>query len=126
MIVCDDGLQHGRLPRTIEVVAIDGRHRFGNGFLLPAGPLREPLSRLQQADCVLVKQANGTAKPKEGGVDRHGARHGEHGMHLHPKALIRLYDDSERSPESFQGQKVEAYAGIGHPDSFFQHWNNSA
>ena len=54
VIISDDGLQHYALQRDIEIAVIDGVRRFGSGFLLPAGPLREPLKRLQQVDLVVV------------------------------------------------------------------------
>lgn len=54
IIISDDGLQHYRLQRALEIVLIDGFRGFGNGLLLPAGPLREPISRLQRADLVIA------------------------------------------------------------------------
>jgi len=54
IVLCDDGLQHYRLQRDIEVAVIDGARGFGNGFMLPAGPLREPVARLQTVDAVVV------------------------------------------------------------------------
>lgn len=104
VIIADDGLQHYGLPRQIEIAVIDGQRRFGNGLLLPAGPLREPLSRLKEVDCRLVKGA---------------ARPGEHAMHLHPQDFVRLSDGASRPLDSFRGQQVSAYAGIASPDSFF-------
>jgi tetraacyldisaccharide 4'-kinase len=61
IILSDDGLQHYRLQRDAEIIVVDGERRFGNGLLLPAGPLREPVSRLKKADAVVVnggKNAN--------------------------------------------------------------------
>ena len=58
LIITDDGLQHYRLKRDIEIVVVDGERRFGNGHCLPAGPLREPQSRLAEVDFVI---ANGLA-----------------------------------------------------------------
>ncbi len=54
VIISDDGLQHYKLQRDIEIMVIDGERRFGNGYMLPAGPLREPVSRLQSIDFVVV------------------------------------------------------------------------
>ncbi|MDP1996660.1 MAG: tetraacyldisaccharide 4'-kinase, partial [Gallionella sp.] len=54
VVLCDDGLQHYRLRRDVEIAVIDGARGFGNGFMLPAGPLREPVSRLQTVDAVVV------------------------------------------------------------------------
>lgn len=57
VVLCDDGLQHYAMARDIELIVVDGERQFGNGLCLPAGPLREPLSRLGEADLVIV---NGT------------------------------------------------------------------
>jgi len=56
VIISDDGLQHYKMPRTMELVVIDGTRRFGNGWCLPAGPLRESVSRLDKVDFVLLMQ----------------------------------------------------------------------
>lgn len=63
MIVTDDGLQHYKLARDREIVVIDGVRRFGNGWWLPAGPMRERASRLQSVDAVIVN--GGVARPGE-------------------------------------------------------------
>jgi tetraacyldisaccharide 4'-kinase len=104
VIVADDGLQHYRLARTVEIAVVDGRRRFGNGRLLPAGPLREPTSRLAQVDLVLV---NGLRSPHELGFD---LRVGD------PRALR---DDQRRPLAAFTGSPVHAVAGIGDPSRFF-------
>jgi tetraacyldisaccharide 4'-kinase len=105
LIVCDDGLQHYALERDIEIVVIDGDRRLGNGFCLPAGPLREPPGRLETADLVVV---NGTG------------RSGEYPMTMHAERAISLYDDSvSRDLAGFEQQSVHAVAGIGNPQRFF-------
>lgn len=104
VIVADDGLQHYRLARACEVVVIDGRRRFGNGALLPAGPLREPVSRLSSVDVVL------TSGPPVAG---------EYGFRLIPDACVRLSDGETRPLRSFRGVRVHAVAGIGDPRRFF-------
>ena len=104
VIVTDDGLQHYALARDIEVCVVDGRG-FGNGFLLPAGPLREPPSRLRSVDAVVT----------------HGAA-GQDGyqMRLEGDNLVRILDARDIRPaKSFAGQKVHAVAGIGDPKRFF-------
>lgn len=106
ILISDDGLQHYRLQRDIEIVVVDGARRFGNGQLLPAGPLREPLSRLQQADYVV---ANGVSQG------------GEVAMQLVPGMLVALSDNTTTAPLSeFQGRQVHAVAGIGNPSRFFE------
>ncbi len=105
IILADDGLQHYALGRDIEIAVIDGRRRFGNGFLLPAGPLRERRSRLQQVDLVV---ANGCA------------RAGEHPMHLRLGPAVNLLDSGRtRALAQWRGCQVTALAGIGDPERFF-------
>lgn len=107
VIVSDDGLQHYRLARDLEIVVIDGARRFGNGRCLPAGPLREPLSRL---DGVAARVTLG--RP----------RAGEWGMALATRTFYRLEAPEITAGASrFHGRPVHAVAGIGHPARFFEH-----
>ena len=104
VIITDDGLQHYALRRDFEICVVDGRG-FGNGFLQPAGPLREPASRLRSVDAVV---ANGDAGVK-------GYR-----MALEGEKLVRFTDASDvRTAKSFAGKRVHAVAGIGDPQRFF-------
>lgn len=104
LVIADDGLQHHRLARDLEICVVDGRRRFGNGRLLPAGPLREPVERLAGVDLVLV---NGPARPGETGFD------------LAPGDAWRLADGAVRPLAAFAGTPVHAVAGIGDPQRFF-------
>ena len=104
IVVSDDGLQHYALGRDLEIAVIDGDRRLGNGLLLPAGPLREPASRLKQVDLVIV---NG-----EG-------RRGEHSMMLYQPVVTDLWQREPRSIDAFAGKAVHAVAGIGNPQRFF-------
>jgi tetraacyldisaccharide 4'-kinase len=107
VIVCDDGLQHYALERDLEVVVLDGERRFGNGCCLPAGPLREPPSRLRRSGVVSVCN---------GGVPGPG----ELGMRLDPGALWNLHSPgTSRTLAEFAGREVHAVAGISHPERFF-------
>jgi len=109
VIISDDGLQHYRLQRDIEIAVVDGARRFGNGLLLPAGPLREPVSRLREVDAVVV---NGGPADDRDGIP----------MSLHGISFRNLLDPSQmRSAADFSGMKVHAIAGIGHPERFFRH-----
>lgn len=65
IIVCDDGLQHYKLKRDMELCLIDGSKKFGNQFLLPLGPLREPISRLDRLDYVLIKNVHANSTKKQ-------------------------------------------------------------
>jgi tetraacyldisaccharide 4'-kinase len=108
VLLSDDGLQHYRLGRDAEIVVVDGARRFGNGFLLPAGPLRELPARLHEADAVVV---NGGA----------AAQH-EFRMDLAGSAFHNLLNpDHVRAPADFRGLRLHAIAGIGHPQRYFAH-----
>jgi len=108
VVLCDDGLQHYRMRRDVEIVVIDGTRGFGNGWLLPAGPLREPASRLRTVDAVVVNGGNAGA--------------GEYVMRLDGTVFHNLLDPGKTATaEHFRQSKNHAVAGIGHPQRFFQH-----
>jgi len=111
VLLSDDGLQHYRLRRDAEIAVVDGARRFGNGCLLPAGPLREPPSRLNEVDAVVVN--GGTAAGGEYRMQLEGSVF--HNL-LNPDRVMRASD--------FHGMKLHAIAGIGHPQRFFDHLNN--
>ena len=105
VLVLDDGLQHYGLRRDLEIAVVDSRG-FGNGFLLPAGPLREPPRRLRSVDAVVS----------------HGSDVKGFAMQLEGDVAHRMTDSRERQPvQAFRGQKVHAVAGIGNPTRFFVH-----
>ena len=105
VILSDDGLQHYALQRDIEIVVVDGMRRFGNRFCLPSGPLREPVSRLQNVDFIVC---NGEGMP------------GEFSMQLQAECLQNIDDKSLRKPlADFAGKSVHAVAAIGNPERFF-------
>lgn len=105
VVLCDDGLQHYSLRRDLEIVLLDARRSWGNGFCLPAGPLREPVSRLKRADYVLHR----------GGEDAATA------VSYIQDCLVNLVNAEERpvSPRSL-GPRVHVLAGIGQPGQFFE------
>jgi len=105
LIVSDDGLQHFALGRDIEIVVVDGVRRHGNRRCLPAGPLREPVSRLRSVDGVVV---NGIASP------------GEFSMKYRMLSPRSLLDETQEQPiEHFKHREVHALAGLGNPERFF-------
>ncbi len=108
VVIADDGLQHYALHRNVEIAVIDGERGIGNGLPLPAGPLREPVSRLESCHWVV---ANGTAT---GLVDHESI------MVAEALALVNLATGERVSPADF-GRRVErvvAVAGIGNPARF--------
>lgn len=110
IVIADDGLQHYPLARDVEVAVLDGERRLGNGHCLPAGPLREPVWRLSEVDAVVVQgDANG--------VNQWAA--GAYTMRLQARVVRALASGTERTLESFAGERVHALAGIGNPERFF-------
>jgi tetraacyldisaccharide 4'-kinase len=116
VVIADDGLQHLRLARDCEIVVIDGARGFGNGRLLPAGPLREPASRVRQASVVVVNGVPEHASLGEGRLAPTTLQ-----MSLNGGEACRL--DGLAGPQSlqhFSGKRVHAVAGIGNPSRFFR------
>jgi tetraacyldisaccharide 4'-kinase len=118
VILCDDGLQHYALARDIEIAVVDGERGFGNGLLLPAGPLREKPERLAEVDFVIVNGAPLNLPLAEADY---------YAMTLNTDGLINLLSkqSTKFSPTEFPGKtavgtsKVHALAGIGNPARFF-------
>jgi tetraacyldisaccharide 4'-kinase len=109
VIVADDGLQHYRLPRNLEVCVVDGNRVFGNGRSLPAGPLREPISRLGSVDHIVVNGDPAVLPAPYEAV----------GMHMQAGVLRSLDNGQSWRLSQFAGCRVNAIAGIGNPDRFF-------
>ena len=109
IVVCDDGLQHYRLRRDIEIEVIDGRRRYGNGQLLPAGPLREPAVRGESCDFRVLNV----------GGDAIEAGFGEWPMRLVADHAQPLVGVRPMPLSAFVGKRVHAVAGIGNPERFF-------
>ncbi len=106
VVVSDDGLQHYALARDCEIVVIDGERGFGNGWLLPAGPLRERPARMAAADAIVVN--GGRALPE-----------GAFTMLLEAQSALSLTGRAAKRLDEFAGRSVHAVAGIGHPERFF-------
>lgn len=111
VIISDDGLQHYALGRDIEIAVIDGIRRYGNENCLPAGPLREPLKRLEQVN---FKVTNGVAAPDEFSMS-------------YKTQQLRRADDPAVTLDlsSLENQTVHAIAGIGNPKQFFDQLKKS-
>ena len=121
VLVSDDGLQHYGLGRDLEICVIDGTRGLGNGWLLPAGPLREPPSRLATVDAIVIN----------GGAGEHYAMETEAMGHpeiprfrmtLEGSEFQNLVNRGHRiGPELLRARRLHAVAGIGNPARFFRH-----
>ena len=103
VVLSDDGLQHYRLQRDYEICVIDNARQFGNGFCLPAGPLREPVSRLKSVDMVITNNGDQDASS----------------FIVSANQLVSLVGNKICSLDEFKDHQVHAVAGIGNPDRFF-------
>jgi tetraacyldisaccharide 4'-kinase len=135
VVLCDDGLQHYRLQRDVEIAVIDGERGSGNGWMLPAGPLREPVSRLRTVDAVVVNvqarfphpnplpEGEGTNESlREFQFDGGDAVTGQFAMRLSGDVFYNLLDPTRKAaPADFHKPGNHAVAGIGHPQRYFQH-----
>ncbi|MGJ0484928.1 MAG: tetraacyldisaccharide 4'-kinase [Methylomicrobium sp.] len=111
VLLSDDGLQHYALGRTLEIAVLDGERRLGNGFCLPAGPLREPKSRLKDVDLIVIN--GGQTQPNEFPMRLTGAE------------AVNLLTGQRKLLAEFKSVPCHAVAGIGHPGRFFKHLNMS-
>lgn len=105
-VISDDGLQHYSMARQLEIVVIDGHRGFGNGALLPIGPLRESVQKLSQVDFILI---NGkTSKSLEKSLEPYA-----------DKTFAIELEKQPIQPHPLPQSSVAAFAGIGHPERFF-------
>ena len=113
-VLCDDGLQHYALARDVEIAVIDAERGFGNGWLLPAGPLREPLARLGRVDAIVL---HGRGTPAGLPPDVPQFR-----LQLEGARFRNLCEPQQQpGAEHFRGKRLVAVAGTGRPARFFAH-----
>ena len=111
VVLCDDGLQHYRLQREVEIAVVDAGSGYGNGLMLPAGPLREPVSRLRSVDAIVANGGDAEA--------------GQYAMRLTGEVFYNLPNpDRVASAAEFQKPNIHAVAGIGQPQRYFDHLEN--
>jgi tetraacyldisaccharide 4'-kinase len=118
LIVLDDGFQHRRLKRDLDVVTLRRGDPFGNGLLLPAGPLRESLKGLRRADVIVLTGIEGSPES----ADRRWICDLKPGKvveaNYRPGSWNRFSEDKSFPLETFGGKTVFAFSGIGNPESF--------
>lgn len=120
VIISDDGMQHYALHRDVEICVIDETRGFGNGALLPAGPLRESASRLNFVDAIVVNDGGNVSV-----MHRRFGSAPTFKMALSGERFVNLKTNECLAPDEalkkFQGMRMHALAGIGHPQRFFDH-----
>ena len=120
VVVSDDGLQHYALARDVEIAVVDGERLYGNGLMLPSGPLREPVARLQRVDAVVMNMGTDA-----GALVDQGSGPRRYAMRLGAERFVSVQGGEERSTAEFvlatRGRSVHAVAGIGNPGRFFAH-----
>ena len=118
ILILDDAFQHRKLFRDLDIVILNREEPFGNGFLLPRGPLREPLKALNRAHILIWKDSvldGRYPKYQEKGI---GVFSPTHSVYLRPKTLVRGESGDSLPLEYLRGKKICAFAGIAFPESF--------
>lgn len=109
IVISDDGMQHYAMPRTLEIAVVDAARKFGNGWCLPAGPMREPESRLKHCDLVLMNYKNASPASNEDGV-----------VYVSDVMVSFSKPDKMLQLNEMTGRRVHGIAGIADPDQFFR------
>jgi len=123
LLIMDDGFQHRRLARDVNIVAIDATEPFGREKILPAGLLREPVDSLKRADAVIITRINQSQPEKIDQIkDRiSGINPGiVFATAVHKPIFAKLIKGKRISLDELAEKKVYAFCGIGNPDAFFQ------
>lgn len=114
IVIADDGLQHYKLPRAYEIIVVDGKRLFGNGLLLPAGPLREGTWRLDTVDAIVVNGGSNVFNEGSSNLIVNP-------MTLTAHSLVNVKTNEKLAISEFieKNKDVNAIAGIGDPERFF-------
>jgi tetraacyldisaccharide 4'-kinase len=122
VLIMDDGFQHRRLARDLDIVTIDATQPFGYGKLLPAGLLREPVSSLDRARAVVITRCNQVSEAKLSELEQKLQAIDPDiiiAKSIHAPAYVKSRDNKEIGIECLKSKHVFAFCGIGNPDAFF-------
>lgn len=122
VLILDDGFQHRRLARDIDIVTIDATSPFGFGRLLPAGLLREPVTGLRRADAVVITRCDQVSQEQLAAIERQVRQVNPDliiATAVHAPAAVITQDGPEIGLETLRGKRVHAFCGIGNPEAFF-------
>lgn len=121
VLIMDDGFQHRRLPRDLDIVTIDATQPFGYGKLLPAGLLREPISALKRADAVAITRCDQIGEAKLTELEKKLKQINPNmitAQSIHAPVCAKSAESEEISLEELKNKKIFAFCGIGNPDAF--------
>jgi len=121
VLLMDDGFQHRRLGRTVDIVTIDATEPFGYGRILPGGFLREPISSLGRADAVVITRTEQVNKEQLEKIEERILKVKSDiviARTIHSPVCVSLSDGSELSIGQIEGRKVYCFCGIGNPGAF--------
>jgi len=120
-LIMDDGFQHRRLVRDLDIVTIDATRPFGYGKMLPAGLLREPIASLKRADAVVITRCDQITETELSEIEKKlGAINPNMiiARSRHAPTYVQSADNKEISLEHLKGKKIFAFCGIGNPEAF--------
>jgi tetraacyldisaccharide 4'-kinase len=123
-VVLDDAFQHRALARDLDLLLLDGIDPFGNGRLLPAGPLREPVAAMARCGAIAITRSDRAGAAARDAIAGAAARYCPTApvfhARTHPVALIDVAAGAGAPLARLEGARVVCFAGIAHPDRFFQ------
>jgi tetraacyldisaccharide 4'-kinase len=120
-LIMDDGFQHRRLVRDLDIIAIDATRPFGYGKMLPAGLLREPVASLKRADAVVITRCDQIAETELSEIERKLQTINPDviiARSIHAPTYVQSADNQEISLEQLKDKKIFAFCGIGNPEAF--------
>lgn len=121
VLVMDDGFQHRRLSRDLDIITLDATCPFGYGRIIPAGLLREPVNSLKRADAIVITRSDQVSKAQLTEIEnkiRNIKPNILIASSIHQPACIKTIDNRQIGLEQLKRKKVFAFCGIGNPDSF--------
>lgn len=122
VLIMDDGFQHRRFARDLDIVTIDATRPFGYGRMLPAGLLREPVASLKRADAAVITRCDQITESELSQIEKKLESINPDmiiARSIHAPAYVQSMDNQEISIEHIKGKKIFAFCGIGNPDAFF-------
>jgi len=122
VMILDDAFSHLKLARHFDIVTVDAGRGWGNGRTLPAGPLREPLSQLERADCIIITHRGPTEKGGESKIRETAGKYAPHCPVIEARyrtgGLVATAGGDPLPPETVRGKRAILFSGVANPESF--------